>query len=61
MTVDPKCPSCEEEPQTVEHWLQRCLNAVELGQQLISEPPPPLLLLTTNLSSVLALAWKTIL
>ncbi len=22
-TVDPKCPSCGEEPQTVEHWLQR--------------------------------------
>ncbi len=20
-TVDPKCPSCGEEPQTVEHWL----------------------------------------
>ncbi len=61
MTVDSKRPSCEKEPQTVEHWLQRCPNVVELGQQLIGEPRPPLLLLTTNLSSVLALATKTLL
>ncbi len=33
-TVDPKCPSCGEGPQTVEHWLQRCPNAVALRQQL---------------------------
>ncbi len=33
MTVDPKCPSCGEEPQTAEHWLQRCPNAVALRHQ----------------------------
>ncbi len=31
-TVDPKCPSCGEESQTVEHWLQSCPNAVALIQ-----------------------------
>ncbi len=30
--VDPKCPSCGEEPQTVKHWLQRCPNGVALRQ-----------------------------
>ncbi len=30
-TVDRKCPSCGEEPQTVEHWLQRCPNTVALS------------------------------
>ncbi len=34
-TVDPKCPSCGAVPQTVEHWLQRCPNAVAL------RPPIP--------------------
>ncbi len=29
---DPKCPSCGEEPQTEEHWLQQCPEAVALRQ-----------------------------
>ncbi len=41
-TVDPNCPSCRYESQTVEHWLQRCPNAIALRQQLFSEPSPPL-------------------
>ncbi len=61
MTIDPKCHSCGEEPQTVEHWLQRCPNAVALRQQLFGEPSPPLSVLTTNTSSVLAHARKTLL
>ncbi len=61
MTVDPNCPCCEEEPQIVEHWPQRCPKAVELRQQLFGEPPPPSSILTTNPSSVLALARKTLL
>ncbi len=60
-TVDPKCPSCREEPQTVEHWLQRCPYAVALTQQLFGEPSPPLSVLTTNPGSVLARAMKTLL
>ncbi len=56
-----KCPSCGEEPQTVEHWLQRCPNAVALRQKLFGEPSPPLSVLTTNPGSVLALARKTLL
>ncbi len=49
--VDPKCPSCGEEPQAVEHWLQ----------QLFREPSPPLSVLIANPGSVLALARKTLL
>ncbi len=60
-TVDPKCPSCGEGPQTVEHWLQRCPNAVALGQKLFGEPSPPLSVLTTNPGGVLVLARKTLL
>ncbi len=59
-TVDPKCPSCGEEPQTVEHWLRRCLNAIAL-RQLFGEPSPPLSVLTTNPGTVLALARKPLL
>ncbi len=29
---DPKCPSCGKEPQTEEHWLQQCSDAVALRQ-----------------------------
>ncbi len=61
MKVDPKCPNCGEEPQIVEHWLQRCPNAVALRQQLFGEPSPPLSVLTINLGSVLTLARKTLL
>ncbi len=46
--VDPKCPICGEEPQTVGHWLQRYPNVVALRQQLFGEPSPPLLVLITN-------------
>ncbi len=60
-TVDPKCTCRGEEPQTVEHWLQRCPNAVALRQQLFGEPSPPLSVLTTNPGSVVALARKTLL
>ncbi len=60
-TVDPKCSSCGEEPQTVEHWLQWYPNAVALRQELFGEPSPPLSVLTTNPGSVLALARKTLL
>ncbi len=37
--VDPKCPSCGEEPQTVENWLQRHPNAVALRQQIFFYNP----------------------
>ncbi len=44
-TADLICPSCGEEPQTVEHWLQRCRNAVALRQQ------PPTTTIPTALGS----------
>ncbi len=59
--VDPKCPSCGEEPQTVEHWLQRCPNGAALRQKLFAQPPPSLSVLNTNPGSVLALARKILL
>ncbi len=59
--VDPKGPSCGEEPQTVEHWLQRCPNAVALRQKLFGEPSPALSVLTINPGSVLAIARETLL
>ncbi len=61
LTVDPKCPSCGEEPQIIEHCMQRCPNAVVLRHQLFGEPSPPLSVLTTSLGSVLSLARKTLL
>ncbi len=60
-TYTHKRPSCGEEPQTVEHWLQRSPNAVALRPQLFGEPSPPLSVLTTNPGSVLTLARKTLL
>ncbi len=59
--IDSKCPSCGEELQTVERWLQWHPNAVALRQQLFGEPFPPLSVLTINPDSVLALARKTLL
>ncbi len=59
-TVDPKFSSCGEEPQTVEHWLRWCPNAVALGQHLFGEPSTPLFVLTTNSGSVQAHARKTL-
>ncbi len=60
-TVDPTCPSCGDEQQIVEHWLQRCSNAEALRQQLFGKQFPPLCVLTTNPGSVLALVRKTFL
>ncbi len=59
--IGPKCPSCGEELQTVEHWLQWHPNAVALRQQLFGEPSPPLSVLTINPGGVLALARKILL
>ncbi len=61
LTDPPPCHCCGEEPQTVEHWLQRCPNAVALRHQLFGVPSPPLSVLTTNPGSMLALARKILL
>ncbi len=42
------CSSCGEEPQTIEHRLQLCPNAVALRLQLFGEPFPTLPVLTTK-------------
>ncbi len=57
--VDPSCPLCKEEPQTLEHWLQGCPNFDGLRQHTFSSPSPPLGVLTTDTEKVLALARAT--
>ncbi len=57
--ADPTCPLCKEEPQTLEHWLQRCPNLDGLRQHTFGSPSPPLGVLTTDPETVLALAWAT--
>ncbi len=56
---DPACPLCKEEPQTLEHWLQRCPNLDVLRQHTFGSPSPPLGVLTTDPEKVLALARAT--
>ncbi len=57
--ADPTCPLCKEEPQTLEHWLQRCPNLDVLRQHTFGSPSLPLGVLTTDPEKVLALARAT--
>ncbi len=57
--ADPTCPLCKEEPQTLEHWLQKCQNLDALWQRTFSSPSPQLGVLTTDPKKVLALARAT--
>ncbi len=57
--ADPTCPLCTEEPQTLEHWLQRYPNLDVLRQHIFGIPSPPLDVLTTDPKKVLALARAT--
>ncbi len=59
--ADPTCPLYKEEPQTLEHWLQRCPNLDVLRQHPFGSPLPPLGVLTTDPEKVLALARATVL
>ncbi len=54
--ADPTRPLCIEEPQTVEHWLQRCPNLDNLLQRTFGSPSHTLGALITNPGEVLALA-----
>ncbi len=53
--ADPTCPLCMEEPQTVDHWLQRCPNLDKLLQRTFGGPSHTLGALITNPGEVLAL------
>ncbi len=57
--ADPTRTLCKEEPQTLEHWLQRCPNLDVLRQHTFGSPSPPLGVLTTDPEKVLALAMAT--
>ncbi len=39
--ADSTCPLCKEEPQTLEHWLQRCPTLDVLRQHTFGSPSPP--------------------
>ncbi len=52
--ANPTCPLCKEEPQTLEHWLQRCPNLDVPRQHPFGSPSPPLGVLTTDPEKVLA-------
>ncbi len=57
--ADPKCPPYKEDPQTLEHWLQRFLNLDVLRQRKFDSHSPPLGVLTTDPEKVLPLARAT--
>ncbi len=59
-SADPLCPLCEEEPQTIEHWLRRCPRLDATKQHIFGSPSPPLKVLTTDPERVLALARVTL-
>ncbi len=52
--ADPTSPLCMEEPQTVEHWLQRCPNLDVLRQRTSGSPSLPFGVLTTDPGKALA-------
>ncbi len=59
LAADPTCLLCKKEPQTLEHWLQRCPNLDVLRLHTFKSPSPPLGVLTTDPEKVLALARAT--
>ncbi len=59
-SADPLCPLRKEEPQTIEHWLQRCPRLDATRQNIFGSPSPSLKVLTTNSERVLALARVTL-
>jgi hypothetical protein len=47
-TADPTCPRCGEEPEDLEHWLQRCPARAQKRWQIFGCLSPPLSVLTSN-------------
>ncbi len=59
-SAGPLCPLCKEEPQTIEHWLRRCLRLDATRQNIFGSTSPLLKFLTTDPERVLALARVTL-
>ncbi len=59
-SADPLCPLCKEEPQTIEHWPQRCPRLDATRQNIFGSPSPLLKVLTTDPERVLVLARVTL-
>ena len=53
-TVDPICQRCGQEPETLEHWLQRCSASVESRRLEFGVASPPLKVLFQDPVAVLA-------
>ncbi len=59
-SAGPLCPLYKEEPQTIEHWLRRCLRLDATRQSIFGSPSPHLKVLTNDPERVLALARVTL-
>jgi ribonuclease HI len=59
-TADPLCQRCQEEEETVEHWLQRCPALVTKRLDEFGTTDPPLSVLATAPRAVALLARRTI-
>ena len=59
-SVNPNCPSCEEEAHTLEHWLD-CQSTLALRQELFGETETRLEWLSEEPALSLTLAKKTLL
>ena len=58
--VDPNCPKCQEEPQTLEHWMN-CQSTAACRQELFGTTEPRLELLSEEPALSIALAKRTLL
>ncbi len=59
-STGPLCPFCKEDPQTIKHWLRRCLRLDATNENIFASSSPPLKVLTTDPDRVLALARVTL-
>jgi hypothetical protein len=59
-SADPSCPKCEEEPQDVEHWLQRCPALVARRIDIFGCASPPLSVLSRQPDKVVAYARQSL-
>ncbi len=59
-SADPLCPLCNEEQQTIEHWLRRCPRLDAIRQIIFRNLSLPLKVLTTYPEMVLMLKRVTI-
>jgi ribonuclease HI len=57
--ADPTCPRCGEEPEDLEHWLQRCPATQQKRMRIFGCLSPPLSVLTSHPSLVIPYAAQS--